>query len=134
MQSADSRGTGRALNRYRAFVVALIASCGVPLAIAYDFVSAPMFALGILIAGLIPVVIGWLIFRAGRRSAAWGWLFAIATFGGYVWASVSLWGHGSTGAISFLWVPIWNLVLVGPIGAFLGVTVSRMATSRIKRN
>jgi hypothetical protein len=114
----------------RVFAIATVAAAIPAFAVAYDLVSAPLLAAGLLVWSLLPVAFAWLLFGAQRRAAAWGWLIAIAIFGMYVWASVAFLGHGSTGVLSFFWIPVWSLILVGPIGACAGMILGRIFKSR----
>lgn len=115
--------------RSRLFYPALIGACVPAFAVAYDVRSDPLFAAGLLVWSLVPVMVAWLIFRTGRRAAAWGWLIAVAAFGLYVWTLVVSASHGSTGVLSFLWIPVWSMAIVGPTGAFVGMLLSRIIQS-----
>jgi hypothetical protein len=116
------------------FIVLMIAACLEPLAAAYDSRSEPLYAISLLTWSLIPAAIAWLIFRTGKHAAAICWLVAVTIFGLYVWALVIFWSHGSTDAIAFLWIPVWNSLIVGPMGAAIGVLLSRVIRSRSLRH
>src|SRR5271157_6576964 len=109
MDIQDPSFSKQGVYRSRLFAVGMVAACVPAFAVAYDVVSAPLFAAGLLGWSLVPVAIAWALFRSGRPAAAWGWLIAVATFGTYVWASVIFSSHGSTGVLSFLWIPVWNI-------------------------
>jgi hypothetical protein len=109
-----------------AFLVALIVALVVPVAIGFDARSAPLFALSVLVWNLIPVAIALVIYARGKHGAAWGWLVAIAVFASAVWISVAFLERGSTGAIAFLWIPVWSCLVVGPVGAFVGYLLGRL--------
>lgn len=107
------------------FAVGILISSVIPIAIAYEASAIPLYALSLLIANSIPIGLALLINRKGRRGAAWGWLLAITAFGAYIWISVTYLAPGSTAAIAFVWIPVWNIIAFGPIGATLGHLLTR---------
>ncbi len=116
--------------QFRPFALAVIAGCGMPIAVAYDARSAPGFAFMLLLWSIVPFVIALVIFFSGKRAAAWGWLIAIVCYATYAWASIKFSSQGSTSAIGFIWIPIWNSAIVGPMGASVGVLLARALRSR----
>ena len=134
MKNLESALSERSAYQPRLFAIGAIVACLPVFAVAYDVKSAPLLAVSVLGWNLVPVAIGSLMYRAGKHSAAWGWLAAVAMFGTYVWVSVAFWGPGSTGALSFLWIPVWSILLVGPIGASVGALWSKVVRLRRRRS
>jgi hypothetical protein len=109
----------------RFFVAVMLVACGPPIFAAYDMRAASLFALGLLLWGLLPVAIAYVIFHFRRQYAAWGWLIGV-TGHGYFSLAYVLQSESSTAAIDFLWAPAWNIVVFGPAGALLGAVLARV--------
>lgn len=108
----------------RIFVAAMVVASGPAFFAAYDLRAAPLFAVGLLLWGLLPLAIAYLIFHFRRQHAAWGWIAAVLVHSYFVVANV-LQSQSSTAAIDFLWMPAWNIVVVGPVGALIGFLLAR---------
>jgi hypothetical protein len=77
------------------------------------------FLLGMMLWNVTPVLVGLALLRTRFRSLGIGWL--VATLAGSCWA---VWvgllrPTGSTSSLIFLFMPMWNLALVGPVGLLL---------------
>jgi hypothetical protein len=91
--------------------------------------TAAAFALGLLLWGLLPVAIAYVIFLFRLRYAAWGWLLAITAYSYFSLAYV-LQSESSTAAVDFLWAPAWSIVVFGPAGALCGALLARVRRSK----
>jgi hypothetical protein len=111
------------------FAAAMVAASGPPIFAAYSAKGSPVFAIGLLVWGLLPIAIAFLIFHLRRQYAAWGWITAVLAYNYFVAANV-VQSRSSTAFLDFVWAPLWDMVIVGPIGAFIGVLLARAAKSR----
>lgn len=118
-----------AQNRW--FLVSLVAGCATAVLIAYDVISSPIFALALFGLNLVPTGVAWVIYRFEKRLAAWGWLLAVVLFTTVVWGLMTFGVQGSTASIGFLWLPVWNVVVVGPAGALLTVVSGRLIGRKV---
>jgi hypothetical protein len=87
------------------------------LAAIYVLASAPsVFVVWVALWNIAPLVVALILFAGGARYAAWGWLIGVTLLG---WWNVgaALMSHSSTVGLVFLWTPVWNFALTGPIGA-----------------
>jgi hypothetical protein len=80
---------------------------------------------GSLLWNLIPVGVGTGLLYSRFRWQGIGWL--CTTLAASTWA---IWvalirPQGSTASLVFLVLPVWNTVLVGPLGALVGTLLSR---------
>lgn len=116
------------LTDQRIFLALIAVASGPAIFAAYDVRSAPLFAAGLLLWGLLPVAITYPIFRFRRLYAAWGWLAAVLAHSYFVLVSV-LQSQSSTAATDFLWAPAWNVVVFGPLGALTCVLLARVLRS-----
>jgi len=107
-------------SKIRFFWLALIPATFPPLWAAYDAMPDPTYARGILMWGIGPLVVAVIMFVAKARLAAWGWLIAVTIFNCFI----LIWPQGSTAAVAFLWASFWSFVIVGPIGASMGILAS----------
>lgn len=107
------------------FLAALVLASGPGLFAAYDMISAPIFAAGLLVGWAMPLLIAFLIFRARRYLAAWGWFLAVLVFSYLVLVNV-LQSHRSTASLDFLFAPVWSTFIVGPLGAGIGLLLARL--------
>ncbi|HYC33001.1 MAG TPA: hypothetical protein VEB59_11985 [Gemmatimonadales bacterium] len=78
--------------------------------------GASAFLLGVFFWNLVPVAVGGLMAYSRVPAYGVGWL--LATLAGSSWA---IWigllrPEGSTGGLIFLFLPLWNLIVVGPAG------------------
>lgn len=108
------------------FWIAVVVSAIPHLYAAFDGISSSnaTFSLWALGWGVSPIVVAIVMAMARARAAAWGWLAAVAAFGYFVFATVFVWPQSSTAPLALLWAPLWSFVIVGPIGAGLGILVS----------
>ena len=79
------------------------------------------FLLGVLLWNLAPVAVGGLLAYSRAPHRGVGWL--LATMAASLWA---VWigllrPQGSTGSLIFLFLPLWNMIVVGPAGMLLAV-------------
>jgi hypothetical protein len=91
------------------------------------------FLLGMVLWNLAPVLVGLLLLRTRFRLLGLGWL--LATLAGSCWA---VWvgvlrPTGSTSSLIFLFMPMWNLALVGPVGLLLASLWQRSRTHPLTR-
>jgi hypothetical protein len=89
--------------------------------VAYDFSDA---TLGVQMESSLwfaaPLMIAVILFVFGAKAAAWGWLIAVGVTTYITVVEVYL-SASSTGSLAFFWVPIWNVLLVGPVGLAIGI-------------
>lgn len=127
------RHTGAIMNQlfqdWRIFIALIVVASGPAIFAAYDMRAAPLFAAGLLLWGLLPMAIAYLMFWFRRLFAAWGWLAGVAAHSYFSLAYV-LQSESSTAAIDFLWAPAWNIVVFGPVGALVTVLLARARRSR----
>ena len=88
------------------------------------------FLAGLLVWSLVPVAVGSLMAYSRVRHYGVGWL--LATLAGSTWA---VWigllrPQGSTASLVFLFLPLWNLIVVGPAGALLALLWGRQHAGR----
>jgi hypothetical protein len=77
------------------------------------------FLLGLLAWSLAPVAIGAALAHSRWRAQGIGWLVAtLASSLWAVWVGV-LRPKGSTASLIFLFIPMWNIALIGPAGMLL---------------
>jgi thiosulfate reductase cytochrome b subunit len=84
------------------------------------------FLVGLLLWSLLPVAIGAGLAYSRFCPQGMGWL--VATLGGSLWA---IWvgvvqPKGSTASLIFLFMPLWNMVAVGPAGVLLATIGRRL--------
>src|SRR5215831_1902836 len=85
--------------------------------------SSP-FVLLVLGWNVAPFAVAVILFLAGARAVAWGWLVAVALWG--TWEAVSVvTSHSSTASLGFLWGPVWSFTVLGPIGALIAIIQKR---------
>jgi hypothetical protein len=90
------------------------------------------FLLSLLLWNLVPVVIGALVAYSKFRRQGVGWLLAtLASSTWAVWVGL-VQPRGSTAALIFLFLPAWNVVLVGPLGTLLVTVWARNAARRAR--
>ena len=79
-----------------------------------------------------PSLVAIVMFIAGARFPAWGWLIAVAAYGLWSVAAV-LYSDRSTAALGFMWAPIWSFLVVGPIGAVVAFLFVRSRSAVVER-
>lgn len=109
----------------RIYVALIVVASGPAIFAAYDVRAAPLFAVGLLLWGPLPMAIAYLMFHFRRLFAAWGWIAGVAAHSYFSLAYV-LQSQSSTASIDFLWAPAWNIVVFGPVGALIVVLLSRI--------
>ena len=92
--------------------------------VAYGSQAAPLFALGLFCWGLVPLAIAFVIFHLHRQYAAWGWMVLVAAHNYFVLVNVRH-SESSTAAIDYVTAPLLNILVVGPLGALVGVLLAR---------
>ncbi len=94
------------------------------------------FMLGLFAFSLSPyalaAAVGWW-FKPAALPLALG--FAAAALAGdlYMHYAVFIAPKGSTAAIGLLFMPVWNLMLLGPVGALVGWGVARIVRAKAAR-
>jgi hypothetical protein len=79
------------------------------------------FLIGALLANVLPVGIGAMLLQTRWAGVGVGWLIATLLASGYaVWVGLVR-PQGSTSALIFLVLPVWNCLLVGPVGALVAL-------------
>jgi hypothetical protein len=88
------------------------------------------FILGLLLWNLVPVLIGALAAYSRFQWLGLGWLLATLISSTWaVWVGL-LRPQGSTASLIFLFLPAWNVGLVGPVGVLLAAVWGRYAARR----
>ena len=89
-----------------------------------------LFLFGLLIANLFPVALGYYLTRTRFRSLGFGVLLATAAFSSWaLWVGM-LRPKGSTASLIFLFLPLWNTFVVGPVGAGLAAATARCPAAK----
>jgi hypothetical protein len=83
-------------------------------------VEATSFSLPLWLWSICPYVIGGLLVIAGPFQVFIGALALIAVADLLVFRSIFIQPTSSTAPIALIFMPLWNLVVIGPIGAALG--------------
>ena len=83
-------------------------------------VEATSFSLPFWLWSICPYVIGGLLVVAGPFQVFIGALALIAVADLLVFRSIFIHPTSSTAPIALIFMPLWNLVVIGPIGAILG--------------
>ncbi len=93
------------------------------------------FVLGLLAFSLIPYVVAVVLARF-RTTASSAFGFAAGALLGdlFMHYSVFIAPKGSTAALGLLFMPIWNLLLLGPVGALLAWVSARLVGRRSSKN
>lgn len=125
VSDTPTAGTMRALSNPLRFSLILAIAALSQLAVAYVYWAAQLqFIVLLVLWNLAPFAIAVILFIAGARYAAWGWLIGVALFG--LWSvSAVLHSDRSTAALGFMWAPVWSFVLAGPVGAGLAILIQR---------
>ena len=83
------------------------------------------FLFGVLVWNLVPVAIGALMGYSRVPPYGVGWLLTTLVSSSWaVWVGL-LRPEGSTGSLIFLFLPLWNVIVVGPAGALLAMLWGR---------
>lgn len=111
--------------------IAVMVFAGLPyIYVAYGSKAAPLFALGLFGWSLVPLAIAFVIFHVRRQHAAWGWIVLVAAHNYFVLVNVRQ-SESSTAALDYVTAPLLNVVIIGPLGALIGVLLAR-AIARAK--
>ncbi len=94
------------------------------------FVEATSFSLPFLLWSISPYVLVGILTAAGPSQMLIGALFLIAAADFSVFHAAFLHPTSSTAPIALICMPMWNVLVVGPVGAALGWLVAWVA----KRN
>jgi hypothetical protein len=95
--------------------------------------GASRFLFAMLAWNLAPVVVGSFAAYSKYQREGVGWLLAtLASSSWAVWIGL-LHPKGSTAALIFLFLPLWNLLAIGPLGALLAVVWSQYLMQRAIR-
>jgi hypothetical protein len=88
------------------------------------------FLLGLLAWNLAPVFIGGAMLYSRFNRQGLGWLLAtlVASLTA-VWLGLVA-PRGSTAALIFLFMPLWNLLFVGPAGALIATFAKRRGSAK----
>ena len=121
----------------RSFVLTIAAGCLLHL---YAFTIKAdgdwsLFVVGLFAFSLTPYAVAAMLARFGRMaSGALG--FAVGALIGdfYMHYSVFIAPGGSTAALGLLFMPLWNLLLIGPLGALVGWAIARLISRQSRRN
>lgn len=73
---------------------------------------------------LAPVMLACAFYVFKWRMFAMGWLVTTGVFGYVVLLGVVISGR-STAVLDFIWLPMWSVCVVGPIGGAFGVAIQR---------
>jgi hypothetical protein len=105
------------LLRRELFWIAIALAALPQLSVLHAYASAPLLFLILLVLwNIAPLLVAVVMFVAGARYPAWGWLIGVAAYG--LWSAMAvLYSERSTAALGFMWAPIWSFLIVGPIGA-----------------
>jgi hypothetical protein len=115
---------------WRIFIAVTVLAALPHIYVAYGSTAAPLFALALCGWGLVPLAIGFVIFRLHRQYAAWGWIVLVTAHNYVVLVTVPQ-SESSTAALDYVTAPLLNVVIVGPLGALVGVLLAR-AVQRAK--
>jgi hypothetical protein len=90
-----------------------------------------LFLVGLLLMSWLPYAIAAGIAYVESR-AVFGLGFALASLAGdlYMHYSVFIAPKGSTAALGLLFMPMWNLIILGPLGGFLFWLAKRLMSRR----
>jgi hypothetical protein len=93
------------------------------------------FALSLWLWSLLPYAVGFFLYwKLSWQLRAAGWLLCVLVMDLVMHWSVFIEPQGSTAALGLLFMPLWNLLVVGPVGALFGWMTTRLATSSRKGN
>ncbi len=88
------------------------------------------FTIGLLIWSWMPYLLIWLIaVRRNRHVRALFPIVFVLTFDLFVHASVFHFAKSSTASLGLLWAPLWNLILIVPLGLVIGLGVERYCSA-----
>ena len=94
-----------------------------------------LFAVGLFAFSLTPYAVAVMLARFGRMaSSALGFAAGALVGDLYMHYSVFIAPKGSTAALGLLFMPLWNLVVIGPGGALIGWAMARFIGRRSRRN
>ena len=121
---------------YRPLLLTIAAGCFLHL---YTFAFKveggwSFFVIGLLAFSLTPYAVAAMLARFGRMASSAVGFAAGALMGDlYMHYSVFIAPKGSTTALGLLFMPLWNLLVLGPVGALIGWAVARYIGKRSRR-
>ena len=121
----------------RSFVLTIAAGCLLHL---YTFTFKAdggwsLFVVGLLAFSLTPYAVAEILARFGRMASSALGFAAGALIGDlYMHYSVFMAPKGSTAALGLLFMPLWNLLILGPVGALIGWAIARFMGRQSRRN
>lgn len=75
---------------------------------------------------LVPVAIGALLLSRGPRAVGIAWLLTTTAASALAAWTGAITAHGSTASPPlFAWMPVWNIILIGPAGAVIAAVTQR---------
>ena len=94
-----------------------------------------LFVVGLFAFSLTSYALAAMLARFGRMaSSALGFAAAALIGDLYMHYSVFIAPKGSTAALGLLFMPLWNLLVIGPGGALIGWAMARFIGRRSRRN
>ena len=94
-----------------------------------------LFVVGLFAFSLTPYAVAVMLARFGRMASSALGFAAGALIGDlYTHYSVFIAPWGSTAALGLLFMPLWNLLLIGPLGALVGWAIARLISRQSRRN
>lgn len=110
---------------WRIFTAVVVVAALPSVYVAYGARAQVLFALGLLSWSLMPLAIGYGIFLLRRQLAAWGWIVLVAVHNNFVFLNVRQ-SESSTASLDYVTAPLLNAVIIGPLGALVGVFLVRV--------
>ena len=90
-----------------------------------------LFVVGLFAFSLTPYAVAAMLARFGRMASSALGFAAGALIGDlYMHYSVFIAPKGSTAALGLLFMPLWNLLVIGPGGALIGWAIARFTDKR----
>ena len=90
-----------------------------------------LFVVGLFAFSLTPYAVAVMLARFGRMASSAVGFAAGALIGDlYMHYSVFIAPKGSTAALGLLFMPLWNLLIIGPVGALIGWAIARFIGKR----
>ena len=93
--------------------------------VVYGLRGTPSEQIEALIWNLAPVLVAIGLFKTRSKGAAWGWLIGTGVTM-YVVVIAVMNSARPTSSIALFWAPIWNILIVGPVGAIWGRLIRRV--------
>ena len=91
-----------------------------------------LFVVGLFAFSLTPYAVAAILARFGRvASGALGFAAGALIGDVYMHYFVFIAPKGSTAALGLLFMPLWNLLILGPVGALVGWAIARFIVRRL---